>query len=123
MNVGLNYRFGAPATAATNALTADLPVNAAALPSWVSLWQVEVGGRYFFSTGKMHVTFGDPFTAGQINSQLTYGNMQSDAGEAFTRIDHSSGFFLKEFLGAGNIFSGTLRDEDFAIVVLCPLFA
>ena len=113
VKVGLNYRFGAPATAATNALAADLPVKAAALPSWVSLWQVEVGGRYFYSTGKMHITLGDPFTPGQINSQVTYRNMQSNAGEAFARIDHSSGFFLKGFLGGGNIFGGTLHDEDF----------
>lgn len=111
--VGLNYRFGASSTAATDAFAADLPVKAAALPSWVSLWQVEVGGRYFYSTGKMGITLGDPFVVGQINSQLTYANMQSNAGEGFARIDHSSGFFLKGFLGAGNIFGGKLHDEDF----------
>ena len=113
VKVGLNYRLGAPATTAADAFAADLPVKAAPLPSWVSLWQVEVGGRYFFSTGKMRLTLGDPFVAGQINSQVTHANMDSNAGEGFARIDHSSGFFLKGFLGGGNIFNGKLNDEDF----------
>jgi hypothetical protein len=101
------------AVTAGTAVAADLPVKAVAPPVPVSMWEIEVGVRYFYSTGKMRYTLGDPFVAGQTNSQLTYKNMDSNAGEAFARVDHSSGFFVKGFLGAGNIFKGTLNDEDF----------
>jgi hypothetical protein len=100
------------AMVATAAVAADLPVKAPP-PAPVSLWQVEIGGRYFWSTGRMRYTLGDPFVMGQTNSQLTYRNMNSNAGETFIRADHSSGFFAKGFLGGGNLTSGTLNDEDF----------
>src|SRR6202022_184765 len=69
--------------------------------------------RYFYSSGRSRYTLGDPFVPGQINSQLTYKDMNSHAGEAFARADHTSVFFAKGFVGARNIFKGTLIDEDF----------
>jgi hypothetical protein len=105
--------FAALVATAGMARAADLPVKAPPVAAPISLWEFEVGGRYFYSVGRMRYTLGDPFVAGQINSQLTYRDMQSHAGEGFARIDHSSGFFLKGFLGAGNIFNGKLNDEDF----------
>lgn len=98
------------------ATAADMRVKAyvpAAPVAPVSMWEVEVGGRYWYSSGQMRYTLGDPFTAGQTNSQLTYKSMDSHSGEGFARVDHSSGFFLKGFLGGGNLFKGTLIDEDF----------
>lgn len=98
----------------TSAYAADMPVKAVkAPPPPVSMWEVEVGVRYFYSSGRTRYTLGDPFVPGQTNSQLTYKNMDSNAGEGFARIDHSSGFFAKGFVGAGNIFKGVLNDEDF----------
>lgn len=98
----------------TVASAADMPVKALkAAPAPVSLWEVEIGVRYFYSSGRTRYTLGDPFVPGQINSQLTYKNIDSHAGEAFGRIDHVSGLFAKGFAGAGNIFKGTLIDEDY----------
>ncbi len=106
--------IGGVATAflATAAGAADLPVKAPP-PVAISVWQVEAGVRYFYSSGKMRYRLGDPFVAGQTNSQLTYSNMNSNAGEGFARVDHYSGLFIKGFVGGGNIFHGRLNDEDF----------
>lgn len=94
------------------AMAADLPIKAP--PSApVSLWEIEVGARYFYSSGHTRYTLGDPFVAPQVNSQLTYKNLGSHAGEGFARVDHSLGFFAKGFAGGGNIFNGTLTDEDY----------
>ncbi len=95
---------------------ADLPVKAPPPP--VSLWEFEVGARYFYSSGRTRYTLGDPFVAGQINSQLTYKNLNSHAGEGFARVDHNIGFFAKGFAGGGNIFNGTLNDEDYPPAVI-----
>lgn len=95
------------------AVAADLPVKAVAPAAPVSMWEVEVGGRYWYSSGRMRYTLGDPFTAGQTNSQLTYKGLDSHGGEGFARFDHSSGFFLKGFLGGGKLSKGTLIDEDY----------
>ena len=95
------------------ASAADMPLKAVTAPATVSLWEFEVGARYFYSSGRTRYTLGDPFIPGQINSQLIYKNLNSHAGEGFARTDHSSGFFAKGFVGAGNIFRGTLNDEDF----------
>lgn len=112
--------IGGVATAllATAAGAADLSVKATLPPVAVSVWQVEVGIRYFYSSGKQRYRLGDPFVAGQTNSQLTYANMNSNAGEGFARVDHSSGLFLKGFVGGGNIFNGRLNDEDFSPAVV-----
>jgi opacity protein-like surface antigen len=96
------------------AAAADMPLKAVkAPPAPVSLWEFEFGARYFYSSGRSRYTLGDPFVPGQINSQLTYKNLDSHAGEGFARVDHTSGFFAKGFVGGGNIFKGTLNDEDF----------
>jgi hypothetical protein len=68
--------------------------------------------RYFYSSGRTRYTLGDPFTPGQINSQLTYKNLASHAGEVFARLDHASAVFVKSFVGAGSL-QGGINDEDF----------
>ncbi len=102
---------------ATAAGAADLPVKAPPVVA-ISVWQVEAGVRYFYSSGKMRFRLGDPFVAGQTNSQLTYANMKSNAGEGFARVDHYSGLFIKGFVGGGNLFNGRLNDEDFPPAVV-----
>jgi opacity protein-like surface antigen len=105
--VGMNYQWErSPAVFA-----ASLPPKAP--PVAISMWEIEAGARYFYSSGRTRYTLGDPFVPGQINSQLTYKNLNSNAGEGFARIDHASGFFAKGFVGAGNIFKGAINDEDF----------
>ena len=46
-------------------------------------------------------------------SRLTYTNLQAHSGEAFGRLEHLSGFFIKGFAGGGAITGGNLQDEDF----------
>jgi opacity protein-like surface antigen len=115
--VGVNYHWDAAPTAVA-AATPGMPVKAfKAPPLELSPWVVEVGARYFYSSGRTRYTLGDPFVSGQINSQLTYNNLGSNAGEVFARLDHLSGFFAKGFIGAGNI-NGHINDEDFPPSIL-----
>ncbi len=108
--IGVNYHWGDPSLG--NAYAADLPVKAVkAAP--LSMWQFEVGARYFYSSGRTRFNLFDPFATAQLNSRLTYRELDSNAGEGFARVDHVSGFFAKGFLGGGNIFKGPLNDEDF----------
>jgi hypothetical protein len=80
-----------------------------------SMWEAEIGGRYFWSTGRTRKElFGDPpGSVTQLNSRLTYTGLSMHAGEVFGRVEHATGFFLKGFVGGGGILSGKLQDEDF----------
>ena len=44
-------------------------------------------------------------------SRLTYTNLQAHSGEAFGRLEHLSGFFIKGFAGGGAITGGNLRTK------------
>ena len=46
-------------------------------------------------------------------SRLTYSGMDGHAAEAFGRVDHTAGFFLKGYVGVGILLNGNLQDEDF----------
>jgi len=81
-------------------------------PPVVSLWEVDVGLRYWYSTGQTQKTL-DNVSGNIANSRLTYSGLNANSGEAFLRADHWSGFFLKGYVGAGDIFGGKLTDEDF----------
>jgi opacity protein-like surface antigen len=48
-----------------------------------------------------------------LTSRVVYSDLDAYSGETFARVDHSSGFFVKGFLGAGGITSGKQNDEDF----------
>lgn len=70
----------------------------------------EVGARYWYSVGRNKYDY----SAGALLvSRLTYEDMAAHSGEAFFRVDHNSGVFLKGFIGAGAFNSGRLIDEDF----------
>lgn len=107
--VGINYHLGETPLPVADA-TPGMPVKAP--PLALSPWVIEAGARYFFSSGRTRYLLGDPFVPDQINSQLTYKNLGSHAGEMFARLEHNSGFFAKGFLGAGTV-SGSINDEDF----------
>jgi hypothetical protein len=80
-------------------------------------WSVEVGARYWYSVGSNAYDYFDT-TGTLLVSRLTYEDTSAHSGEAFFRIDHKSGFFLKGFAGAGSIVDGTLIDEDFPPVIV-----
>jgi len=116
VRVGLNYSF------------ADSNSDTRGAPSWLtklfarqeateaSTWGFDVGTRAWFSSGTVgapNPLLGFPPLPSNINSRLTYEELHAWSGETFARADHISGFFIKGFLGAGGITSGTLVDEDF----------
>ncbi len=75
-------------------------------------WSVEVGARYWYSVGSNAYDYLDT-TGTLLVSRLSYEDTSAHSGEAFFRIDHKSGLFLKGIAGAGSIVDGTLFDEDF----------
>jgi len=75
-------------------------------------WSLEVGGRYWYSVGRNSYDYLNT-TGTLMVSRLTYDDSEGNSGEAFFRVDHKSGLFLKGFFGAGSLGSGTLTDEDF----------
>jgi hypothetical protein len=79
-------------------------------------WSVEVGARYWYSTGKNKYDYFDT-TGTVLVSRLTYDDTHANSGEGFFRVDHNNGLFLKGFFGAGSNSNGTLFDEDFPPVV------
>jgi hypothetical protein len=74
-------------------------------------WQLEVGGRYWYSRG---MTQKDLYTTGSAPiSRLTYDGLSNHSGEFFWRLAHSGGWYFKGFVGGGALSKGTLQDEDF----------
>lgn len=98
-------------------IDADTPAEPlpaeAAVPIMREL-RIEVGGRFWYSTGSFAKNlYDDPRFSNNLNSRLTYRGMSGRSYELFGRVDHASGFFLKGFAGLGSINAGTLTDEDF----------
>ncbi|MBN8955130.1 MAG: omptin family outer membrane protease [Rhizobiales bacterium] len=121
MKLGATLKYTALATLgfsvalAGSAFAADLmPIKAppAAYVPTVSAWEFEIGARYFGSTGRSQYDLYDAAGAAMV-SRLTYTGTTAHAGEAFGRLDHSSGVFIKGFGGFGGIGEGKLQDEDF----------
>ncbi|MCE4226706.1 outer membrane beta-barrel protein [Methylobacterium sp. C25] len=113
--IGLNYRLGneigdvLPGFSIINDIlhpsTAPAPV--------ATTWDFETGERYFYSSGSHRYSLGAPGNAGQLNSQLNYGNFSAHSAETFARLDHNpTGLFLKGFFGSGFVNSGKLNDRD-----------
>lgn len=99
--------------AASPVLAADMAVKARPpAPAPISLWEVEIGARYFYSNGGYKYNLYSAATPGQLNSRLTYKE-DGHAGEGFWRADHTSGFFFKGYGGWGVLRNGKLNDEDF----------
>jgi opacity protein-like surface antigen len=114
VKLALNYHFGNDPWAAL----ADVPVvptrafrtTDPRFAVW-SGWQLDAGGRYWYSTGSSSNTSG----AGGVVSRLPYTTLTGQSGEFFARIDTPSKMFVKGFVGAGGITNGKMNDEDWAI--------
>jgi opacity protein-like surface antigen len=115
IKLALNYHFGNDPWAAWT----DAPVvaigafrtKAPPIAIWND-WQLDAGGRYWYSTGSSTNTSG----AGTLVSRLPYTNLTGQSGEFFARVDTPSQVFVKGFIGAGGITSGKMNDEDWALV-------
>jgi hypothetical protein len=113
------------ATAAiTSAAAADSPISPAMrqsvfVPRAYPQWEIDIGARYFWSSGRTQSDLFGPIGFGPILvSSLTWTGLQAQSGEIFGRVDHLiSGFFIKGFAGGGAITGGKLQDEDFPPVI------
>ena len=98
------------------AITGALVTSGAAFAgdaSTASPFEFEGGIRYWYSTGTSAKNLYDG-TGSLLISRLTYGGLDSHAGELFFRADHkATGIFLKGNLGLGIVDQGHLTDEDF----------
>jgi hypothetical protein len=82
-------------------------------PSLDRLTGLEFGGRYWYSTGRIGFNYYGDATSAFLVSRLNYDGLTANSGEAYFRGDIAWGFFVKGTIGAGNIGSGRLFDEDF----------
>ena len=81
-------------------------------PKPIARWEAEVGGRYFFSSGRTKLDlFG--FPPDHLVSRLTYSGLSAHSAELFGRVEHATGYFIKGYIGGGAITGGHLKDEDF----------
>ena len=120
------YATAVSLAATMSAAAADWPLEPATYPLFsprpIAQWESEIGGRYWYSSGRTQL---DLFGATQANgllSRLTYSDLQAHSGEVFGRAEHLSGFFIKGFVGGGAITGGGLRDEDF-VTPSFPLYS
>jgi opacity protein-like surface antigen len=118
VKMGFNYKLG------TDPL-ATFP-GAASPPPWIkapvlkapqlSDWSIEAGARYWVSSGRKQLDRAAPGNTNQINSRLIFDSMTGQAAEAFARLDHRNGMFLKGNFGLGDLVGGHFNDEDFVPV-------
>ena len=116
VRLGLNYRFGGADAPAASPRLFD-----SAAQHVVDLEHIQLGircrharilrqrPRRRIKPSRRHADQSDD----TVVSRLLWSNMNSLAGETYARVDHSSGFFVKGYLGAGGLFNGILNDEDF----------
>lgn len=72
----------------------------------------ELGTRFWFGRAQTKKNLYD--TSGSILvSRLDYYDMTIFTGEAYSRLDFNTGWFIKGYVGGGGLFGGKLRDEDF----------
>ena len=82
-------------------------------PRRLPMWESEIGGRYWFTSGRTQIDlYGFAPSTDQV-SRLTYDKLHAHVGEIFGRVEHVTGVFVKGFVGLGRVNSGSLRDEDF----------
>jgi len=74
---------------------------------------LELGGRYWYSTGRIGYGYYGDTTTSLLVSRLTYDQLTANSGEIYARGDTPWGIFIKGFAGLGAIAGGRLIDEDF----------
>jgi opacity protein-like surface antigen len=117
LKLGPNYRFGVDPWAGWP--TASYPVKTVhqARTIWTPGWDVELGARYWHSSGRFQKDLGadtTPATANVLNSRLTYDST-ANSGELFGRVETPLSIFVKGFVGGGNLSGGRLNDEDWLL--------
>ena len=108
--LGLNYRFGA-----ADRTSPDSPAgqgDAAGGTPWAPGWEIDVGGRYWYSWGKYQTSNGYPNIP---VSRLTYSDVVGHSGELVVRVDTPIDVFVKGFIGGGGLSNGRMYDEDWGL--------
>jgi opacity protein-like surface antigen len=126
--LGLNYKLGADTAPFPSGAWFGLPVFPtgpampfkAAPPALIAPgWDVEGGGRYWYSWGRFQKDLAPALLGAQnptLNvSRITWDNLTSNAGEAFARVDTPWNIFVKGFAGGGSINGGKVNDEDWGL--------
>ncbi len=72
----------------------------------------EFGLRYWMNFGETAKNLYN-IAGNAMVSRLTYDGLQGHAIEAYGRVDHTSGFYMKGYAGIGIVNRGQLNDEDF----------
>ena len=78
----------------------------------VPAFQGEFGLRYWMNFGETAKNLYN-IAGNAMVSRLTYDGLQGHAIEAYGRVDHTSGFYMKGYAGIGIVNRGNLNDEDF----------
>jgi len=79
---------------------------------------LELGGRYWYSTGRIGYNYYGDTTTSLLVSRLTYEQLTANSGEIYARGDTPWGVFVKGVIGFGSIAGGNLIDEDFPPVTV-----
>jgi len=110
--IGTNYKFGADPWARWDSAPGNMFVKAPRA-GWAPGWEVDLGARYWYSSGKFQW---DNFASANIlQSRLTYDKLRAHSGEVFGRIDSPWNFFAKGVVGGGRITGGHMNDEDWGV--------
>lgn len=116
VKLGVNWKLGAD----PGARWADMQANPFGLPvkaSRPSGYEVELGGRVWYSAGRFQKDLGsvrNPVQQDPVASRLTYDS-EAVSGELFGRVDAPSNIVLKGFVGGGGLTRGRMIDEDWGI--------
>jgi opacity protein-like surface antigen len=117
VKMGLNLKLGEDLYAQWEPPASDYRLRGTSESAFIPDAQIEVGGRTWYSSGRFQKDLGGtPSQAPPdlLVSRLTY-DTTSASGELFGRLDTSSNFFLKGFIGGGSHLSGNMHDEDWVI--------
>jgi opacity protein-like surface antigen len=126
--MGMNYKFGPDVAPFATALAwpgvgvanyTKAPPMFKAPPILPPAWTVEVGGRYWYSTGRFQLDVAPGLTGAQnptaAISRLTWDNLTGHSGEVFGRVDSPYNVFAKGFVGGGILTGGKINDEDWGL--------
>jgi len=112
LTMGVNYRFGKPWKDGVAMPSLDI-FSHTPQPLPKSDWVIEMGPRYWYSSGTFRKTLFAPGNGAQMNSRLTYSDLTTHTVELFGRASYKDGLFLKGNVAFGAITGGKLQDEDF----------
>jgi hypothetical protein len=76
--------------------------------------QMEIALRFWYGNAKTSKSLFAPSSlSGQMVSRLTYSGLNTYSGELYGRIASWNGWYVKGYVGGGDIKGGHLQDEDF----------